>query len=121
MTTSTPGALRPGTTLDALALTPLPVPVPAGQVLDGTPTTAVHELGTVGGAELGVWELTAGTSRDVETDEVFVVLAGRAEVLVEGVDAPMVLVPGTVGRLSAGMRTVWTVTETLRKVYVLGA
>lgn len=113
--------LPPGTTLDALSLTPAPEPVPAGQVVRGAPETAVHELGDVGGAGFGVWELTVGTARDVEVDEVFVVLSGRAEVAVEGVAAPMVLAPGTVGRLRAGMRTVWTVTETLRKVYVLGS
>lgn len=111
--------LPPGTTLDALSLAVSPAPVPDAQVVDGTPETATVELGTVGGAQVGVWELSVGAVRDVEADEVFVVLAGRAEVLVEGVEAPLVLAPGVVGRLRAGSRTVWTVTETLRKVYVL--
>ncbi|WP_328293580.1 cupin domain-containing protein [Kineococcus sp. NBC_00420] len=92
----------------------------AEQVVDGSPTTGSLDLGTVGGVELGVWEMTTGTMHDVETDEVFVVVAGRAEVLIEGVAAPLVLAPGTVGRLAAGSRTTWTVSETLRKVYLLG-
>ena len=33
-----------------------------------------------GTRELGVWEMTAGAMRDVEADEVFLVIAGRATV-----------------------------------------
>lgn len=63
--------------------------------------------------------MTPGTASDIEADEVFVVLSGRA--LIEFVDPalPSVKVgPGSVVRLGEGMRTTWTVTETLRKVYV---
>lgn len=109
-----------GTTVDTLALHPAHVAVPAEQQVEGGPTTGLVELGGVGGLELGVWEMSEGAMRDVEADEVFVVVAGRAEVVVEGQSEPLRLAPGVVGRLQAGTRTVWTVTETLRKVYVLG-
>jgi len=57
-------------------------------------------------------------SRDVEADEAFVVLTGRATIEVEG--GPTLEVgPGDLGLLPAGARTTWTVHETLRKVYVI--
>lgn len=93
-------------------------PVPAGvDVLAGAPTAAVTSLADVGGAEVGVWEMTPGTVTDVEADEVFVVLSGRAVLAVDDAE-PLDLAPGCVVRLHAGERTTWTVTETLRKVYV---
>ena len=63
--------------------------------------------------------MTPGAMRDVEADEVFVVLAGAATVEFDrpGAAADRAA-PGSVVRLEAGMRTVWTVRETLRKVYV---
>lgn len=94
-------------------------PVAADQVVAGAPTTGWVELGsTVDGAEVGVWEMTPGTMTDVEADEVFVVIAGRGTVAFADGRAPLSLVPGSVVRLDAGAETVWTVTETLRKVYV---
>ena len=57
--------------------------------------------------------------RDVEADEVFVVLAGDATVEFEDPALPPIeLRPGSIVRLDEGMRTVWTVRETLRKVYI---
>ncbi|MEJ2578496.1 MAG: cupin domain-containing protein [Kineosporiaceae bacterium] len=85
------------------------VPLPADQVLAG-----------VDGLEVGVWEHTAGSSTDVEVDEVFVVLRGRATIEVEG--GPELQVgPGDLGLLEAGSRTRWHVHEPLRKVYVAAA
>jgi uncharacterized protein len=96
-------------------------PVPAGvDVLQGAPTAAVTALTEVAGAEVGVWEMSPGTVRDVEADEVFVVLSGRATLAVEG-GVTLELGPGSVVRLAEGARTAWTVTETLRKVYVTPA
>ena len=86
---------------------------PADQVAAGSPTTGVAEL--VDG--VGIWEITPGTVRDTEIDEVFVVISGRATVEFEGLPS-IELRPGSVVRLSAGMRTTWIVHETLRKVYV---
>ena len=92
-------------------------PLPPEEVLDGSPTTAVHSLASVGGAEVGIWEMTRGTVRDTEVDEVFVVVTGRGTVTFQDGEA-VELSPGVAVRLTAGERTRWTVTETVRKVWV---
>ena len=92
-------------------------PLPADEVVAGSPTAAVLALDTVGGAEVGLWEMTEGTARDTEVDEVFVIVAGRGRVSFE--DGEQVdLAPGVAVRLRAGERTVWTVTERVRKIWV---
>ena len=91
--------------------------VAASQVVEGSPLTGSASLGTLGDHEYGVWEHTVGASSDVEADEVFVVLSGAATVAFA--DGTVIeLGPGAVSRLHEGQRTVWTVTETLRKVYL---
>jgi uncharacterized cupin superfamily protein len=113
-----------GAVTDAAALPLAHEPVPAEQVVAGAPTTgyaALDETGAAddGASELGVWEMTVGAMRDTEVDEVFLVIAGRATVeFVEPALPPIELRPGSVVRLDAGMRTVWTVTETLRKLFI---
>jgi uncharacterized cupin superfamily protein len=93
-------------------------PLPAEQIVAGTPTTATLVLDERDGREIGVWEMTPGVATDVEVDEVFVVLSGSATV--EGVEAePLELGPGSTVTLRAGTRTTWTVRETLRKIYVI--
>ena len=92
--------------------------VPAAQVVAGAPTAGFVELGEFNGQEYGVWEMTPGSMTDVEADELFVVLSGAATVEFVDDGSVVSLGAGSVGRLTAGMRTVWTVTETLRKVYV---
>jgi uncharacterized cupin superfamily protein len=95
------------------------VAVESDQVVAGAPTTGHLVLDEAGGRTVGVWEMTPGAMRDVEADEVFVVLAGAATVEFEHPTmAEIVLAPGSVVRLEAGMRTLWTVRQTLRKVYV---
>jgi uncharacterized cupin superfamily protein len=94
-------------------------PVPADQVADGHPHTGTGTLGRFAGLEVGVWEMTPGVMRDIEADEVFVVIAGAATVEFADGSAPLHLGPGDVVRLAAGTETVWTVTETLRKVYLV--
>jgi uncharacterized cupin superfamily protein len=92
-------------------------PLPEEDVVEGRPTAAVHVLDRLGEVEVGLWEMTAGTARDTEVDEVFVVLAGRGTVRFE--DGEVIgLTPGTAVRLRAGERTTWTVEEPLRKVWV---
>jgi uncharacterized cupin superfamily protein len=93
-------------------------PVPADQSLGGAPHAGVAGLGRFGGLEVGVWEMTPGVMSDVEADEVFVVLSGAATVEFDDGTAPLTLGPGDVVRLAEGARTVWTVTDTLRKVYL---
>lgn len=111
--------LAAGAGVDAGALALAHEPLPAEEVLAGSPTTAVQELATLGGIEIGIWEMTPGTVTDTEADEVFVVLSGRATIAFASSGLPDLEVgPGSVVRLAEGMRTTWTVTETLRKIYV---
>lgn len=98
--------------------------VPAFDTVAGAPRQGVAELGSLAGAELGIWELRDGTVTDTEVDEFFVVLSGEAliEFLDErgGDDSPrsVVVRAGDVMRLVAGARTRWTVRDHIRKVYI---
>ncbi len=91
--------------------------LPADEVIEGRPTVGANALGTVAGAEIGIWEMSVGAARDTEVDEIFVVLSGRGTVLFEDGES-IDLSPGTAVLLTAGQRTTWQVHETLRKVYV---
>ena len=116
-----PARLAAGAVTDAAALPLAHEPVPDDQVVAGAPSTGYAELDVSadGTRELGVWEMTPGAMRDVEADEVFLVVAGRATVeFVEPALPPIELAPGSIVRLDAGMQTVWTVHETLRKLYI---
>jgi len=96
-----------------LELTPLDPTAPAGT----SPAAGSRALAAVAGAEVGVWEHSVGTSTDTEADEVFVVLSGSASIAFD--DGTVLDVrPGSAVRLHAGDKTVWTVHETLRKLYV---
>lgn len=92
--------------------------VPSHQSVSGAPTTATATVDAFGGLEVGVWEMTPGVMRDVEAEELFVVLSGSASVEFVDGSATLGLAAGDVVRLAAGSETVWTVTETLRKVYL---
>jgi uncharacterized protein len=110
--------LAAGAVTDAAALAVPVEPVAAAQVVGG-PHAGYITLDVSDAGELGVWEMTPGEMSDVEADELFVVLSGDATV--EFVDPPLPTIelsPGSVVRLEAGMRTLWTVRETLRKVYL---
>ncbi|MFG2044939.1 cupin domain-containing protein [Dactylosporangium sp. NPDC048998] len=97
---------------------PIPTaPVDESQVIEGSPQAGSRALAAVAGAEVGVWEMTPGTSTDVEIDEVFVVLSGSATVAFED-GSILTLSPGAAARLHAGDKTTWTVHETLRKIYI---
>jgi len=92
-------------------------PIPADKAKAGAPRAGVVTVPGVTGLAAGIWEHTAGVSTDVEVDEVFVVLRGRATIEVEG--GPTLEVgPGDLGVLEAGARTRWVVHEHLRKVFV---
>lgn len=113
------GELAAGTGVDAAGLALAHEPLPAAEVLSGAPTTASHALATIDDTEIGIWEMTPGTASDTEVDEVFVVLSGRATIEFVSPALPALEVgPGSIVRLDEGMQTVWTVTETLRKVYI---
>jgi len=111
--------LPANTVADAASVALSHEPVPAAQVVEGTPTTGVVVLDSGDEREIGVWEMTPGAMRDTEADEVFLVLSGAATVEFEHPHAsPIILAPGSVVRLEAGTRTIWTVRRTLRKLYV---
>lgn len=96
----------------------LPEVIPAGvEIVAGEPAAAVRELDSVGGSDVGLWEMTVGTARDIEADEIFVVLSG-AGVLTLADGSEITLQPGLAVHLKAGEHTEWTITETLRKVYI---
>lgn len=83
-----------------------PLPLEKQDILAGRPVAAARTLGEFRDTELGLWTLTAGVVRDVEADEVFVVLAGDATVRFETGES-IELAPGVVVRLHAGERTEW--------------
>ena len=94
-------------------------PVATNRVVDGSPSDGALPLTELGGLGIGVWEMSPGVATDTEVDEVFIVLSGRGEVCFD--DGEVVeLRPGVVVRLRAGEHTVWTVSESLRKVYIAG-
>jgi uncharacterized cupin superfamily protein len=104
----------------AAATAPLePDPLDPDQVVAGDPRTSAYVLSEgAGGAETGVWRCTPGTFRDVEADEVFVVIEGRATIAWDG--GELDVGPGDVCTLAAGTETVWTVHETLLKGFRIG-
>jgi uncharacterized protein len=104
--------------IDPMALELEAWPLEPDQIVDGDPQVSglVLDTSADGKVERGVWQHTAGVSRDTESDELFVVLTGRATIEVE--DGPTLEVgPGDVGLLHAGDRTTWTVHEDLRKIF----
>ena len=96
-------------------------PVPAEQAATSGTSTGIAELGTIGGTEFGIWEMGTGSMYDVEAEEIFIVTAGSGTVVIDSFEGrpahSAALVPGTIMRLSEGMKTTWTVTEPLRKIY----
>ncbi|HEX5595782.1 MAG TPA: cupin domain-containing protein [Micromonosporaceae bacterium] len=99
-----------------------PSPLEKSQIVAGSPEVGSAVLHSTGGIERGVWQITPGIVTDIEVDELFVVVSGRATVEVLDPESGNVrdvleLVPGSVGLLATGTHTRWTVHETLRKVY----
>ncbi|MEV7929843.1 cupin domain-containing protein [Kitasatospora sp. NPDC088779] len=97
-----------------------PDPLDPAQIVSGTPEVSGLVLAeSPDGRQLrGIWQITPGVVTDVEADELFVVLSGRATIEVEG--GPTLEVgPGDCVVLREGDRTTWTVHETLRKAYAI--
>ena len=111
--------IEPGVPVRVADLTLGHDPVAPSQTLHGALAVRSASLATLGDVEVGVWECTAGASTDIEVDEIFVVISGRARIDFTSPVLPSIEVgPGDLVRLAAGMQTVWTVTQTLRKVYI---
>jgi uncharacterized cupin superfamily protein len=88
------------------------------EVLEGTPKTSEATFTSIGDAQLGVWEITPGTVKDVEKDEAFIVLSGEGSVTFASGEV-IDLERGSLVRLNAGESTVWEIRVTLRKVYLI--
>jgi len=110
--------VQPNTVIRATSLALTHEPVPGDQSVADDPSTAAATLTRFGDMEIGVWEMSVGTMTDVEADEVFVVLSGAAVVEFADGTPALQLRAGDVGRLAAGAETTWTVTETVRKIYL---
>jgi uncharacterized protein len=96
----------------------VPDPLADHQIVEGSPEATDRHLGTWSdGTTTGVWRCTPGRFTDVEVDETFVVLEGRASIRCG--DDVFTVGPGDVCVLPAGAVTEWTVHQTLVKVYVL--
>jgi uncharacterized cupin superfamily protein len=106
---------EPGTVTSVGQLAHEPYPDPVA----GAPAQAIVEWGAFKGVDVGVWECTPGSFADVEEDEVFVVLSGRATIDFVDPELPSIDVgPGDIVGLDQGMQTVWHVHQTMRKVYL---
>jgi uncharacterized protein len=110
--------LTPSFTIDPNSAELESWPLEPEQIVSGSPEVSGLVLHTSADerVERGIWQHTAGVSTDTESDELFVVLSGRATIAVEG-GATLEVGPGSVAVLRAGDRTTWTVHETLRKIY----
>jgi uncharacterized protein len=85
-------------------------------VLAGNPVTSSLVLTSDDNVKYGIWQITPGTSVQVATAGMFVVLSGRATIAVDG-GPTFDIGPGDVCIWDGGERTIWTVKETLRKVW----
>jgi len=84
---------------------------------EGPPRTRSRPFAEIEGAEVGLWSIEVGEVDDIESEEVAIILDGRATIEVLG--APSVEVgPGDIVRLDEGTATHWVVHERLTKVYV---
>jgi uncharacterized protein len=94
-------------------------PLDPSQIVAGDPVVSHRLLDTSddGRVQRGVWEITPGVVTDVEADEMFVVLTGRATIELLDSDVTLQVNPGDMVVLQEGERTRWTVHETLRKAY----
>lgn len=83
-------------------------------------TTGFAELGTIGGADFGLWEMSSGAMRDIEGDEVFLVISGAGRIeFDEPCRDPIELAPGSLVRLDEGMKTRWYIDGApLRKLFI---
>ncbi len=96
----------------------VPTRLDPAQIVSGAPGTSesVLDESADGCITRGAWEITPGVVTDVEVDELFVVISGRATIEIEGAE-PIEVGPGSVVVLGEGAETRWTIHETLRKVY----
>ena len=90
----------------------------AADIVAGSPEVASADLWVADNLSIGVWEITEGTVTDTEVDEIFLVLAGSGRIAFDD-GSTVAIQPGALLRLRAGDRTTWTITEKVRKVYLI--
>jgi uncharacterized cupin superfamily protein len=86
------------------------------QIIDGNPQVSCLILSNDGHVLRGIWKCTRGTVTDIEQDEMFTVIDGRATVVIEN-GPTLVLLPGYVGLLTHGAKTTWTIHEDIVKTF----
>jgi uncharacterized cupin superfamily protein len=98
-----------------------PWPLDPAQIIDGDPQASGTLLWKSEDSTLavGIWRCTPGSFSWNHVDETLVVIDGRATVEREDGGDPVELAPGTVAFFPEGLRTRWTVHETVRKGFHL--
>ena len=89
------------------------------EVLEGNPTASIrYDRGTTHTAHrLGVWRCTPGAFRCIEKgDELQVILSGRLRITLENGDSHN-FGPGDSFYSEKGERVIWTIMETVEKVF----
>ncbi|GAA3837780.1 MULTISPECIES: cupin domain-containing protein [Brevibacterium] len=98
----------------------------AGGATDSAPgeatetTTAFAELGSIAGVDYGLWEMSVGAMRDIEGEEVFLVIDGTGRIEFDDPEQSSIgLAPGSLVRLTEGMKTRWYIDDgPLRKLFI---
>jgi len=86
------------------------------QIILGDPKVSSLTLYEEGGVESGLWRITPGEVTDVEVEESFLVIEGRATI--EYSDGRAFTVgPGDTHHFKGGEETTWKVEETLLKAF----
>lgn len=86
------------------------------QIILGDPQVSSLTLYEGDGCEAGLWQITPGEVTDVEAEESFMVIKGRA--IIEYADGRAFTVgPGDTHHFEGGEETTWKVEETLLKSY----
>jgi uncharacterized cupin superfamily protein len=93
-------------------------PLPSDHIISEHFDTGLVEFPSVFDVKCGLWDHPEGESRYIESDEVLVVLSGRAEIEING-NETLNVQSGDVVLFEAGIHTVWRVTEPLRKFWIV--
>jgi uncharacterized protein len=98
-----------------------PWPLDPAQILGGAPQASGRLLwkSADGTLATGIWHCTPGSFTWLHVDETLVVIEGRATIEREDGGDAVELRPGVVAFFPEGLRTRWTVHETVRKGFDL--
>lgn len=86
------------------------------KILEGSPEVSSLLLSQKENVVRGIWQCTTGTVTDVEENEMFTIISGRATVIIEN-GRTLEISPGYVGFFEKGAKTTWIIHETLRKTF----